>query len=445
MPGVSDLLRLLAHANETLASEYKSWLPLADNEGKAKLAKAAIALANHGGGIIVLGMTPDKANGGLLRSEQRPADLPRYNQDDINAAINRFADPAFHCELAFARHPETDHEHAFVIVPSGQTVPVMSKRDCQNIIHSQRCYVRKPGPKSEEALTGEEWRALLERCIKAGRENMLDAIRLIVHGYGGTVQSTSAHSVLSEFSDVARQRWQKLIEPLTADDPARFPYGYREIAMQVLNVPPAASLSELKKRMEEADGVRLTGWHPFVHLSREPYAPHALDGAIEAWLGAPDDSRPFRGPSECDFWRVTRNGQMFALRGYDEDETDRVPPGTAFDACLPVWRVGEPLLYAARLAKSFGENSSIAARIRFTGLRNRYLTSVDRRRMFHSGRVCHEDAVEIELQADTSEIIDNLAEVLHPALVPLFERFDFFELPMTLVAEELASMRRNRF
>jgi len=59
---------------------------------------------------------------------------------------------------------------------------------------------------------------------------MLDAIRLIVHVHGGTVQSASARSVLSEFSDVARQRWKKLIEPLPADDPARFPYGYREIA-----------------------------------------------------------------------------------------------------------------------------------------------------------------------------------------------------------------------
>ena len=136
---------------------------------------------------------------------------------------------------------------------------------------------------------------------------------------------------------------------------------------------------------------------------------------------------------------------LSVLKKHDEDDTARVSPGTAFDACLPVWRVGEPLLYAARLARLCGENSSIAARIRFTGLRNRYLTSVDGRRMFLTGRVCHEESVEIELQAATSEIIDNLAEVLHPALIPLYERFDFFELPMSLVAEELTSMRRNRF
>jgi hypothetical protein len=31
--------------------------------------------------------------------------ISRYSQDNINAAIERFADPAFHRELMFAQHP----------------------------------------------------------------------------------------------------------------------------------------------------------------------------------------------------------------------------------------------------------------------------------------------------------------------------------------------------
>ncbi len=56
MPSLGDLIQLLSTPNETLSVEYKSWLQLAGNEGKATLAKAAIAITNHGGGIIVLGM-----------------------------------------------------------------------------------------------------------------------------------------------------------------------------------------------------------------------------------------------------------------------------------------------------------------------------------------------------------------------------------------------------
>ncbi len=167
MPTPEELVSLLAFPNESLSVEYKSWLNLSDNTGKATLAKAAIALANHGGGIVVLGMRENNADGGALDSQARPDGLDRYNQDDVNAAINRFADPRFHCELSFAGHPETGIEHAFVSIPGGMTVPVMSRRGSEGVIAAQRCYIRKPGPQSEEPHTAEEWRALLDRCVRA--------------------------------------------------------------------------------------------------------------------------------------------------------------------------------------------------------------------------------------------------------------------------------------
>src|SRR4051794_14346894 len=99
MPTTAELQTLLQFPTEKLTVEYKSWLDLSDNPGKATLAKAAIALANEGGGVIVLGMREDTRQGGALGSQSRPQSIPRYNQDDINAAINRYADPKFHCEL----------------------------------------------------------------------------------------------------------------------------------------------------------------------------------------------------------------------------------------------------------------------------------------------------------------------------------------------------------
>jgi schlafen family protein len=184
MPTTAELQIFLEFPVEKLKVEYKSWLKLDENPGRATLAKAAIALANEGGGVIVLGMREDNARSGALRSQARPKDVARYSQDVINAAINRYADPQFHCELAFANHPGTNHEHAFVMVPGGMIVPVMSVRGCDGVIGAQKCYVRKPGPRSEEPFTSEEWRGVMERCIAARRESMLDAIRIIVQGHG---------------------------------------------------------------------------------------------------------------------------------------------------------------------------------------------------------------------------------------------------------------------
>jgi hypothetical protein len=49
------------------------------------------------------------------------------------------------------------------------------------------------------------------------------------------------------------------------------------------------------------------------------------------------------------------------------------------------------------------------------------------------------------MQVTARQIIDTLAEIVHPLLVPLYERFGFFELPMRLVSEELTRLRGGRF
>lgn len=87
------------------------------------------------------------------------------------------------------------------------TVPVMCRRTCEGIISQHRCYIRKPGPRSEKPFTAEEWRGVLERCVQARRENMLDAIRFIVHGHGSPAQTEAVRNALETFGATARARW----------------------------------------------------------------------------------------------------------------------------------------------------------------------------------------------------------------------------------------------
>ena len=47
--------RFILNPTEDLDAEYKGWLDLHKEPDRANLAKAVIALANHGGGVIVLG------------------------------------------------------------------------------------------------------------------------------------------------------------------------------------------------------------------------------------------------------------------------------------------------------------------------------------------------------------------------------------------------------
>ncbi|WP_157470177.1 hypothetical protein [Desulfobulbus elongatus] len=63
---------LLIDPREDLNFEVKNWLDLQNsNEDKATFAKAVLALANHGGGFIALGLFETDSR--IVEAEGRPA------------------------------------------------------------------------------------------------------------------------------------------------------------------------------------------------------------------------------------------------------------------------------------------------------------------------------------------------------------------------------------
>ena len=174
-----ELETALLDPNEDLSFEYKAWLDLGSNHGKATLAKAVIAMANAEGGYVVIGYDEE---GDTLRSVARPDEIRAITQDLVNAAIQRFAAPALHVRMELIENARTGVHHPVIVVPSTATKPVMAVRDCEGVLRQTRVYVRQPGPRSDEPRTVEEWRILLDRCVQRSRSSMLDAIRAIVEG-----------------------------------------------------------------------------------------------------------------------------------------------------------------------------------------------------------------------------------------------------------------------
>jgi hypothetical protein len=438
MATIQELEALFDLQDETLSTEFKAWLDLTTPHGKATVAKSVIAMANHGGGTVLMGM-----GGKPPASTERPAEIARYTADMVNAAVNRYADPKISCEVAHLDHPETGFEHAFILVPGGASVPVMAVKELPGTIAQQRCYIRKPGPKSEEPFTAEEWRALLDRCVRANRDNLLDAIRQIVQGQPITQAAQEQIDRLLGFTDESRERWQSRIEPLPKDDPARFKRGFYEQSFQVVGVEPAANLMELRDRLYKAGETKLTGWGPFVCFDRPPIGPTPAGDAIEAWIGHPDEQG--RDGRHSDFWRVNRAGCMYEIRSHDEDYTEKAVPGTILDLTIPIWRIGETLLHVARFARLFGEDPEIAYRIEYTGLKGRKMKSIFSSRYLSYERECVVDSVLMQGKTQASVLDDNIDEVLLQLLTPLYEAFSFAPLNAPLVSGELAKFRNSRF
>lgn len=443
MASIEELQPLITEPREDLAYEYKDWLDLTSKEHKATLAKAAIALANHGGGFIVIGFAEQEQT---LKSRPRPEGIPEITQDSVNESVHLYAEPKFQCAMHLVSHPDTDVQHPVVIIPS-TTVPVMSMRECQGVIAQNRCYVRKPGPKSEDPRTSEEWRILLNRCVRATRDEMLESIRSIITGSVETQDSVpNALDDLQNYCTAARGRWEEKVRNEPDDSPARFPHGYYEMAFSLIGATPANDLIELQGQLREAGRIDLSGWPPFLHSSRQ--APYPHEDFVEAWLGEVDrNGRRSQQSYFYDFWRASLDGQLYTIRAYFEDEPDN-DPSHVFYTSTPVLRIGEGLLFASRFAETFEEADQIAVYCRFTGLEGRYLASDEPmtplNTLFARHYASSTNEVILKGQITQQQVQDNLAEFLHPLLQPLYEKFNFFGLSFDRVAKELQRLRRGR-
>ncbi len=97
--GASELQELVDSPNETLDVEYKSWLDLAgDNETRAELARHLAAIANHGGGVIVLGISDS-----MQFSGPNPFADVIYSRDLIASIVKKYLEPTFQCDVRMVK------------------------------------------------------------------------------------------------------------------------------------------------------------------------------------------------------------------------------------------------------------------------------------------------------------------------------------------------------
>jgi hypothetical protein len=445
------LADLLMAPREDLDCEIKNWLDLVDStDDKATFAKAVLALANHGGGFVVFGLTQTTTD--FTETPDRPATLDGYNQDLINGIVANYCDPALHCTVHFVAAPG-GAVHPVVTVPGGHRTPVRAKRASPDnkTVQNHAIYMRKPGPRSETPQSAQDWDALLGRCLGNRRDELFDQIRDLISGAVPQAPPAPEPDRLAEWMQRSRARWAQLTDAMPAGTGPRMPHGRYSIGYEIIGDRKPVTLAQLPEVLRTSV-VRHTGWPPFWLPTRPGISPYAMDGAIECWIGGDTENSPEeRDASHSDFWRVDPSGLAYLIRGYQEDALgDRqgrttYPPAAAFDLVIPVWRIGEALLHAERLAANLFEGpTTVKFVVSFEGLAGRQLVTLDGRRVLFEGKVARQDQVTLTTHVNAQSIGSNLPEIVQPLLEPLYALFDFFVLPAQLVSEELARMRSGR-
>lgn len=149
---------LVNEPRETLDVEVKEWLDLTDNDHRAMIAKEVIALANHGGGFLVIGFQ-EGADGTFQPSAGRPVNLDAWSQDGIQSIVAKYTDPGLECRVLHRVSATSGEKHPIIAVPGGHRVPIRAKAGAPGgkKLVAHRVYIRRPGPASEEPKTAEEW------------------------------------------------------------------------------------------------------------------------------------------------------------------------------------------------------------------------------------------------------------------------------------------------
>ena len=432
-----DLQQIVEAHSEHLDVELKCWLDLADNCPRGTLAKGLIALANHGGGIVIVGFDTvgDPA-------ENRPEDLASYSQDAVNDVLDRFADPGFHCTVEIVTREVDELDYPVILVPGGHKVPIRARRGSPgNEIQANRYYIRRPGPASEMPQSGHEWDELMRRCVRNNTDEIVSLVRDVLDGRVSRADTPPGTATrLAQWDTESVTRWMQLVNEFPADSHVRMTHGHYRVAAVVEGVN--LDIHRLREVVRRAD-LHLTGWPPWWWPTREGIRPYLQGNTIECHIAEQDNQAD---AAHSDFWRISASGELFLIRGYIEDSLEQarqpIVSGTAFDLTLPIWRIGECLLFIQRFATEADvQHSTISVHCEWTGLQNRTLTSLSGRRWLFEDRRSRSDGHNAKISIPVERVSGALPEIVRELVDPLYAIFDFFRPPAEIYVEELGRMQ----
>ncbi len=446
------LADLLIYGQETLTLEYKGWLDLRSAEHKANLAKACMALENYGGGHVVIGFNEES---GLCQPDEdgRPDDviLEALTQDRVNGLLRKYADPPFHCELRWVPHPETDALYPIVCVAGQESVPIRCCANGPNNHHLKEntYYTRLSGPESAAPRSGSDWQNIVDKCI-ANRETEL-VLWLRGMAGGGAQAPSEAPSIptvdedLEEWTGACAARRDELCSKAEATTGSRpYAHGFWEASYLLNGDIPKLSVTEFRDALMRVQG-SLTGWPAWLVVNTPEAGPYAIAGLMECWLGA--RTGLLTGSGHDDFWRASPEGKLYISRGYQEDHRGDSPfeAGTHFDLTLPLWRAGECVLHARRLASALGDPSAtVHLTMGWHGLDDRTLVSwANARRTVFPGRTSRTASVTgtISYRADSAEA--SVVDIVKQLTEDLYPTFDFMVPLDSMYEEELGKLVRR--
>ncbi len=143
--------------------DYKKKLDLSTAKGCASITKDIIAMANYGGGIIIVGVDEVKPGKFVSRGLKKDQ-LAGLGTSNFSKKLSKYMSPVVSVKVRGVR--ENGKDFIIVEVPSANEQPIMAAKQCKEAgLYRGRIYSRTATAKSAEIQDSEEIRRLIDRFV----------------------------------------------------------------------------------------------------------------------------------------------------------------------------------------------------------------------------------------------------------------------------------------
>jgi hypothetical protein len=436
------LTKLVDHRREELNIDYKQWLDLSEIRARAKLAKHICALANFGGGWIVLGVDDNGTH-----SEPYPANLNSYSQDTINQIVGTYLAPNVHCNVLYGISNITRKPYPIIRIPSHGTVPIVAKangplvgKKVEGII--QGCYyTREPGPKSAPITSPEQWRDIIHRCVVNERTSLLSSIGRLFDRPASVESMPRLDQALKhawKYWDSIQLQSGWLSDPKT--NAAAYSFRLHKDTDQAVD---SLSLQALQRAIAGASDTAYTqvhtGWAFFLSSGGKD-RPHVfLHENVEGYEAAmvTDGQRYQSVPT---MWRATGDGIGIEIRLYREDSANLTAnskllgnpwtAGTAISPGMQGLQILQFVAFVCALCSYYPDAKEAELCVEYRGL-NKRIVADPIYGLFNYGREyrSNTDSRKIRIRVAAEGLAgDGLFKVARELIAPIFRLFDGWDV-----------------
>lgn len=174
-----DLCELVLVGEERRNLEYKGPMRWDNKLTKAKITKAALAIANiRDGGWVVIGV--DQTNGNFKRIGLKDADAETFKHDDISIYINGYADPFVNLHVTNDVICE-NKRYVIIKIDEFEEFPVICKKEYPLAgLHEGKIYTRtRKRNENSEALTSSEMREIIDLAVDKNVRRFFERLKKV--------------------------------------------------------------------------------------------------------------------------------------------------------------------------------------------------------------------------------------------------------------------------